>query len=159
MRLSLHTSIGLLTLVVAAGLQAQADPGLAPAPELTPTEVVQIQLEALQRDGAKKSDIATAYRFSSPANRASVGSLSDFTRMIEQGYSDMQDYETAEYAEPLIQGREALQGVLLKLPDGSQSQYIFILSRQTGPPCRECWMTDGVLQPQPTTPEVEGGTI
>jgi hypothetical protein len=119
-----------------------------PAPGLSPTEVVRIQLVALQRNDQPTPDagIARAYQFASPGNRAKTGSLENFARMIHAGYAEMLNHRSAQYEQIVtLDSGEALQGVTLKAANGQTLRYVFILSRQPGPPCTNCWMTDGVL--------------
>ncbi len=138
-------------LFVANGLSpviAESKDEPRPSPGLSPTEVVRIQLAALQRNDSPSPDagIALAYRFASPGNRAQSGSLENFVRMIHTGYAEMLNHRSAQY-EPvaMLDSGEALQGVTLKAANGQTLRYVFILSRQQGPPCTDCWMTDGVL--------------
>src|SRR6185437_12206552 len=60
----------------ASGVEEGAKPlSPIPKPELTPGQVVEIQLEALQFNDkpAKDAGIATTFRFASPGNRKATG--------------------------------------------------------------------------------------
>jgi hypothetical protein len=85
------------------------------------------------------------WRFASPGNQSQTGPLPRFTRMIREGYGEMLDHRSAKLAAVVIQDRQALQGVDLIDRSGISHRYIFILSRQTEPPYRDCWMTDAVV--------------
>ncbi len=133
---------------LSADIAAEVKGEPRPSPGLSPTEVVRIQLAALQRNDSPSPDtgIARAYQFASPGNRTKTGSLENFARMIHGGYAGMLNHRSVQY-EPLamLDSGEALQGVTLKAANGQVLRYVFILSRQQGPPCTGCWMTEGVL--------------
>ena len=83
------------------GEAGAADPlseSLVPAPELSPGDVVRIQLEALRHNDDRNRGIDVAFRFASPANRASTGPLSRFIGMIRNGpYALMLGFGAASY--------------------------------------------------------------
>jgi len=117
----------------------------APGPELGPSDVVRLQLEALRHNDASDRGIAAAFRFASPENRANTGPLPRFARMIRDGpYAVMLRYEAATYGAVVIRGGEALQRVTLVAP-GEVATFLFLLSRQTKGECAGCWLTDSVL--------------
>ena len=119
-----------------------------PSPEWTPTEVIRMQVEALQNNDMPTEDagIAVAFRFASPGNRAATGPLSRFTDMVHgPGYRDMLGFERAEYGLIRVEGDVAVQEVTLIQDDGRRTTYLFGLSRQSGGACDGCWMTDAVV--------------
>lgn len=122
-------------------------PDPEPSPDLTPAEVIRIQVEALGANDTPEPDagIAAAFRFASPSNRAATGPLPRFTAMVKGGYPDMLTFASAEYGELRVDGDEAAQRVTLVQPDGTRTAYVFGLSRQTGGPYDRCWMTDAVI--------------
>ncbi len=126
-------------------LQAQAE-GDAPAPttELSPVDVVLIQLEAMERDADQ--GIRTAFRFASPGNRATTGPLDRFERMVRsESYAPLLGHARAEVGMVhSVHGRAAIP-VIVTGADGSEHGYMFILSRQSSESCNECWMTDSVV--------------
>ena len=142
----LRPALGLLlAAVVACGGQAAAD--IRPAPELDPVDVIRLQLQALRdNEPANNQGIATAYRFASPRNRAAVGSLDDFTRMLQTGYSDMLIATGADVALLERRAGEAAVRATLTLPDGSRNHYVFVLQRYRSRDCDGCWLTEGVMQ-------------
>jgi hypothetical protein len=120
-----------------------------PSPDLTPEEVVRLQVEALQRNDEPRPDagIATAFRFASPGNRRATGPLERFTTMVKGPvYGDMLDFARAEYGRIAVDGERAAQRVTLTHDDGRRAVYVFILSRQDGGLFDGCWMTDGVAR-------------
>jgi hypothetical protein len=60
-------------------------------------------------------------------------------------YSPMINHKLAEYDPIEISGDTASQRVTIIEPDGSANVYQFKLSKQSGPPCDGCWMTDSVI--------------
>ena len=126
-----------------------------PSPDLSPAEVVRIQVEALKRndDPTPGAGIATAFRFASPGNRAATGPLPRFDRMVRAGYADLLGFARAEYGELTVTGDRAVAAVTLVQRDGRRVTYGFALSRQTAGAYAGCWMTDAVVE----RPEPAGG--
>ena len=114
-----------------------------PSPDLTPQEVVRLQVEALREGGDR--GIATAFRFASPENREVTGPLARFAEMLRRGYPDMLGAERAEFGRMVFSDGEAAQHVTLVQADGERTAYVFALSRQSGGACDGCWMTDAVV--------------
>lgn len=142
--------------------QAQsAAPGPAPSPELSPSEVVRIQLEALQHNDSPQpgAGIAMVFKFSSPGNRAQTGPLPRFSEMLRNGYPEMLNHREVRLPPPLIQEDEAIQPVEVVAKNGAAYRYLFILSRQTEPPYAGCWMTDSVLTDPEAAPSAPLETI
>lgn len=117
-----------------------------PSPELSPEEVVRLQLEALQRNDESNQGIEIAFNFASPDNRKVTGPLSRFITMLnDPHYRPMLNHRAAELDPIQISGDTALQRVTLTAKNGQVFVYIFSLSKQTEPPYQNCWMTDGVV--------------
>ena len=142
-----------LALCTAAALAADVRPGtedplsdaLVPVPELSPGDVVRIQLEALRNNDERDRGIEVAFRFASPANRANTGPLPRFIRMIKQGpYALMLDFRRAAYGTVELRDNQARQRVTLTGAHARVS-YWFHLSRQSEAPWADCWMTDAVV--------------
>jgi hypothetical protein len=118
-----------------------------PSPDLSPGEVVKIQVEALRSNDDPREDagIRTAYRFASPANKKVTGPLERFSRLFDSArYRPMINAATVQYSEIVVDGNLARRGVLLTTSTGKRVGYLFRLSKQSGEPCAGCWMTDGV---------------
>ena len=115
-----------------------------PTPELSPREVVELQLVALRENDDEDRGIAVAFRFASPTNRRSTGPLERFARMIKGPlYRAMLSYDEATYAQTIVRGPIALQRVELTV--GSERViYDFLLVRQRGGSYDSCWMTEAV---------------
>ena len=128
-----------------AAISNQADLELKPDPELSPEEVVRIQIEALQNNDEADSGIQITFRFASPANKQATGPLFRFAELVKNPiYSPMLNHKLAEYGPLEKDGDTAIQRVTIVEHDGSATVYLFSLSRQSEPPCQGCWLTDSV---------------
>ena len=130
------------------GQRGDGDPlsrELMPAPELSPEDVVRIQLEALRHNDDRNRGIEVAFRFASPTNRVHTGPLPRFIGMIRNGpYALMLDFRAVSYGPVKSNGTQARQRVILT--DATTSvTYWFYLSRQSKAPYVDCWMTDAVF--------------
>lgn len=115
-----------------------------PSPDLSPGQVVRIQLEALRRndDPAPDAGIATAFGFASEGNRRATGPLRRFARMLRNSlYAPMIDHASAEFGPVHSEGTVARLQVVLFGGGGEVAAYDFTLWKDgnTG-----CWLTDGV---------------
>lgn len=133
-------------LLVALWLTSLTVVGFAagPSAELSPSAVVNAQLEAL-----REGDPEAAYRYASPANQAMVGSPGEFAVMLQRHYSDMLSQASARLTLKARNDEQAQVLAELTQSDGRQSAYVFVLSRQSSRACEGCWMTDGVFPVQP----------
>lgn len=127
----------------------ETNPGASswPSADYSPRQVVRLVVEALARNDVPHADagIAAVFRFASPANRRITGPLGRFTRMLHgQTYGPMLDHLAAAYGVLRIDGRYAVQPVIITTADGERAGYVFELSRQTRPPYAGVWMTDAV---------------
>lgn len=139
-----------LVLVIAITGCATAPDGLKPirdtrpSPELTPREVVQIQLQAFGNNNAEDEGIEIGFRFASPQNRRRTGPLPRFASMLKgPAYGVMLEHDRAEYAVLLVQDEIAMQRVQLFRGD-TVAVYDFYLRRQNLSDCQGCWMTEAV---------------
>lgn len=123
--------------------QAEALP--KPSPELSPDQVVRLQLEALQGNNEANRGIEITFNFASPDNKKFTGPLPRFVKMLKSPpYRSMLNHKSAEFDPIEISGDRAVQRVKLVGADGQAVIYIFSLSKQTEAPYKDCWMTDGV---------------
>jgi len=127
-----------------------------PTPSLSPSQVVEIVLTALQHNDNPQPDagIATTFEFASPANRLETGPLQRFASMIKNpAYRVMLDFLSVTKGRLELDGNHAQQRVVIVGRDGSQVTYLFLLSKQSDGPYANCWMTDGVIrQKEPEPP-------
>ena len=129
-----------------AAMATSPDSLPAPSPDLSPEEVVRLQVDALGHNDDPYPDagVGAAFRFASPANKRATGPLKRFRLLFEmEAYSPMIGHEGAQYSEVQQTDAEARMGVMLSTEDGLVG-YIFRLSKQTQEPYQDCWMTDGV---------------
>jgi hypothetical protein len=116
-----------------------------PNPELSPDQVVRIQVEALQNNDSEDRGIEITFRFASPANKQFTGPIGRFKRMVKNpAYRPMLNHKAAEYDPIEISGETATQRVTIIDTNGNATVFRFALSKQSGAPCDGCWMTDSV---------------
>lgn len=118
---------------------------LRPNCERPPTQVVQIQVGALQtNDPATDAGIRTAWTFAAPSNQAFFGSYQAFAETITTQYRPLLDAETVAY-EPLERdGDVATQRVSVRSSSGEVTSYDWRLTNQSSGPNQGCWMTASV---------------
>lgn len=140
--------------------RAMSDSLPAPSPDLSPQEVVRLQVDALGANDTPHEDagIEAAFAFASPANKRGTGPLRRFRRLFDTAaYGPMIDHQGAQYSVPQVEARTARMGVILRTDEGARVGYLFRLSKQTDPPHEGCWMTDGVRRVP--VPEADGRRI
>jgi hypothetical protein len=124
-------------------------PGIAhPHRDLTPEQVVQVCLDALQNDDLLPAheSIRFAFNFVSPAHREFVGPVETFIAIIKNPlYRDLGGFERAELSDAVRVGDVAQQRVRL-IHKQHRAVYTFILSRQIDTPFHDCWMIDAVIR-------------
>ncbi|RKX97273.1 MAG: hypothetical protein DRZ90_06790 [Spirochaetes bacterium] len=120
---------------------------LNPVPELTPGEVVGIQLAALKANNSEDQGIAVAYRFSSLRNKELTGSFENYTLILKQdNFAPMLVNNGVDLGPQEIKGNTAVVAVRVRLIEGDTTGYIFLLTRQDRGDYRGSWLTDGVMQ-------------
>ncbi|MBB6611521.1 DUF4864 domain-containing protein [Pontibacter sp. Tf4] len=120
---------------------------LRPSKGLSPQNVVQIQLKALQQNDGSDSGIITVFNFSSPVSKISMGSIDHFRLMVRDPvYKPMLNFKSYKKGNMVISGTSAYQLVVLTTPDNEQATYLFMLARQTRGYYKDCWMTVGVVR-------------
>lgn len=120
----------------------------APNPDLSPREVVTIQLEALQNNDLYPRDggIRVAFEYASPENRSFIGHVERFIELVKNPlYRPLIGFQRATIAGVLILGDHAQVQVEVVDTRGVQMKYVWSLSRQEDAPYEDCWMTDGVM--------------
>jgi hypothetical protein len=131
-----------------------AKPAPVPKPELTPAEVVRIQLDALKNNDepTKDAGIAVTFAFASPGNREATGPLEKFALIVKNpAYRPMIGHKAATVRPIIVAGDVAIQRVKILGADGKVVEYEFRLSKDAP---SGCWFTDGVLvvPDAPTSP-------
>jgi hypothetical protein len=128
--------------VAAAVLEPQA----APSPSLSPKEVVRIQVEALRTNDATDAGIALVFRFASPQNRQTTGPILRFAQMIRTPpYDVMLNHREATFGPTILGESRMRQEVTIAGKDGSNTRFVWLVSRQEDGPDAGCWMTDAVV--------------
>ncbi|MEQ8821577.1 MAG: hypothetical protein RLY93_15185 [Sumerlaeia bacterium] len=137
-------------------------PFATPGPDLSPVEVVAIQLRSLQRVDYPGEDdgIRVARRFASPSNRAALGPERNFIRMLKSpDYAHL--LGASEYNIVSQSGSEDERTLVVTVldQDGIGVTYLWAVSRQAGGECDGCWMTEMVMKtaelPQAIGPRIE----
>jgi hypothetical protein len=140
--------VGLLLLTVR--ISALSEPlDLNPNPELTPQQVVEFQLDTLRHNDEPTTDagIERSFRFASPSNRLVTGPLSHFSEIVHSpGYSALLRSQASEVRGVTVQADRARVYVTVTSANGSQLNFLFMLSRQGEGDYRDCWMTDSVMK-------------
>ncbi len=144
--------LGIVPMVVYAALSTQPiiqSDGSTPSPELKPSEVVRIQVDALRTNSPSNKGIELTYRFASPGNKRSTGPLDRFTEMVRSApYDRLLNHLSARYGPVAVSDNEAYQIVIITDKEGEEVAYIWVLSRQSEGEFRDCWMTDAVIPAQ-----------
>ena len=119
-----------------------------PNPDLSPREVVMIQLEALQNNDLYGDDggIRIVFTYASPGNRIYTGPIERFIQLVKgPPYRPIIGFQRASMGPMLILGAHAQVRVNLVDADKASLHYVWSLSRQVEEPYTDCWMTDGVM--------------
>ena len=135
-----------------------------PSPDLSPVEVCEKQLQALQR-----GDVEACFRFASPANKANTGPWQRFEMMIRQtpAYAPLVGCTRFAIVGALPTGGglsgsgTGVEGYRCRVrvwPAGGSSapfavatpviDYDWLLTREDGdaePSLADCWLVDGVM--------------
>jgi hypothetical protein len=151
--------IGLLLLMVRMSALSSEPLDLSPNPSLSPQQVVEFQLEALRHNNEPTADagIQRSFRFASPSNRLVTGPLSHFSEIVHSApYSALLGSQGSIVRGVIVQGSEAKVYVTVTSANGSQLNFLFMLSRQGQADYRDCWMTDSVMK---LPPEENGNQI
>jgi hypothetical protein len=137
----------LLSCASASGAAPSQLADLVPRPELSPQEVVQYQVDALQQNDDPKSDagIERAFRFASPSNKQVTGPLEKFVQIVKSpAYSSLLNNRSSAIVGSEVEGDQAKIAVKIVAADGREMTYVFILSEQHEGDFNNCWMTDAV---------------
>jgi hypothetical protein len=141
--------IGLLLLMLRVSALSSQPLDLSPNPSLSPQQVVEFQLDALRHNDEPTADagIQRSFRFASPSNRLVTGPLSRFSDIVHSApYSALLGAQSSDVRGVILQGSEAKVYVTVTSANGSQLNFLFMLSRQGQGDYRDCWMTDSVMK-------------
>ncbi|HJL41486.1 MAG TPA: DUF4864 domain-containing protein [Myxococcales bacterium LLY-WYZ-16_1] len=149
--------IATAALMLGSGLDAE------PEPDLSPRDVVGLQLDFLRQNPRLTNDagIRAVYRFAAPSNRAATGPLPRFVRMVKgAAYAPMLGHRSARLGPMQVQGNQVALPVYLESSSGEPAGYLWVLERQTTKPHVDCWMTIAVmaLDPKEARARIEAGS-
>jgi hypothetical protein len=128
------------------GIAQVAD--LTPGPQLSPEQVVQYQINALQRNDEPRTDagIERAFRFASPSNKISTGPLEKFAQIVKSAaYAPLLNSIASSIIGLDLEDGQARVAVKVFAASGRRLTYVFVLSKQSAGEFVNCWMTDAVL--------------
>lgn len=120
-----------------------------PSPNLSPDQVVKLQLEGLQNNDLTTDNfgIRICFNFASPGNKIITGPIENFIRLVKTpAYKPLIGFERAEFSQVVVKGHSAQQAVRVIHTNGENALYAFVLSKQEEAPYQDCWMTDAVIQ-------------
>ena len=124
---------------------------LKPEPSIKPSEVISIQLTALQTNSSpfENAGIAQTWEFAHPNNREYTGPLKNFTKMMySSSYQIMLDHQSHNIT--LVAEEEDMAFFFIELTDRIGNEYGFQWTLQkvlTDGQFYDCWMTIGVSRP------------
>ena len=140
-----------------AKVEVSTETGPEPSPELSPEDVVKIQVTALQNNDKEDTGIKTTFRFASLQNKQQTGPLARFRQLIkDKAYRPLLNHKAAEYGPIQLDGDTATQRVTITGKNGQATVYMFTLSKQKTPPCENCWMTDSVIMIPTRSQDLKG---
>jgi len=120
---------------------------LKPDKELSPQQVVQIQLQALQQNDRSDSGVITVFNFSSPKNKLHIGPLNHLRVLVrDPAYQSMLNFKNYKKGQLVVSNNMAYQLVVIQGSDGREEVYMFILSKQRKGTYKGCWMTEGIAR-------------
>lgn len=114
-----------------------------PRPELSPEEVVRIQLRSLA--SANGMGMVECFGFASPANRVQTGPIERFAQMVRQPPYDVLSQPHTSVVGSAVFREETARVLVTILHSQRVSTFVWVLSRQKDPPFAGCWMSDAVL--------------
>ncbi len=148
--------LSLALMFAGIGMAHAQDYDVKPTPDFGPSDVVTIQMQALQNndDPFDGAGIEITFRFASPNNKRVTGPLEKFSTLFDNpAYGPMLNHRSLEIGDVDIVENRARVPVFMEAEDGSQMAYVFILSKQGEGEWTDCWMTDSVTLVQVNRPE------
>jgi hypothetical protein len=118
---------------------------LMPNPKWTPADVATIQLEALEYAAKDAKGFECCYRFASPSNTRVIGSLDEFTQLVQTNYESLIGSNSRLIGREIISDSRATVLVSCVGSDSSITCYRFMMSKLNSGPNADCWLTDSVI--------------
>ncbi len=122
---------------------------IAPHPSLSPQEVVEIQIIALQENDEPSVDfgVRKVYNFSSPENKEAIGNLKSYIQMLHNPvYKSLLNHRIYGLDDIRLVQDLAFQKVTLIDAEDKPAVFVFQLSLQEEEPYLDCWMIDKVMK-------------
>jgi hypothetical protein len=129
-----------------------AEDVLLPDPDLSPAEVIAIQLSALQANDTPGPDagIAQTWAFAHPDNRRVTGPLPRFAQMIKgPSYQVLLGHRSHEINEVFRDANQAAFAVIVTSRTGEVLGFRWAVARVEGGEHAGAWMTIAVSPPVP----------
>lgn len=120
-----------------------------PHPSLSPQEVVEIQILALQANDHPSPNygIKKVYNFSSPDNKAALGPVDNYIDMLHNPvYRPLINLKIYGLDDVRIMQDVAIQKVTMIDAEDEPAVFVFQLSLQQDEPFDDCWMIDKVMK-------------
>ena len=130
---------------------ASASEVILPSQELSPREVIRIQLNALQKNSADmpSAGIEQTWAFAHPKNRAVTGPIERFEQMLKnKNYQCLLGHKEHRIQEVVVTSEIANYQVLIVSSDDKKFSFFWRLERVTEGSFMGAWMTTGVSTPQ-----------
>jgi hypothetical protein len=140
-----------IALLIAVILPAFPNEILKPSPKYSPIKVVELQLDALQKndDPTKAIGIAQTWAFSHPNNRKVTGPLKKFHRMIESANYRFLINHTDHTISLIVEtARTALFQVTVISKRDQKYKLQWKVAKVVSGKFKNCWMTISVSPPQ-----------
>lgn len=141
--------IAALVAITAFATPSAAGPPVLPSRDLTPEDVVSIQLKALseaENDPATNTGIARVWAFAHPANRAQTGPLPRFTRILESPrYRPLIGHRSHHLRQVALSGDKAHFAIKVTSNTGEVFGYSWHLGKVGEGHYRGMWMTTSVV--------------
>ena len=129
---------------------ASASVVILPSLELSPQEVIRIQLSALQKNSADmpSAGIEQTWAFAHPKNRAVTGPIERFEQMLKnKNYQCLLGHKEHRIQEVVVTSKIANYQVLIVSSDDKKFAFFWRLERVTEGSLMGAWMTTGVSTP------------
>ena len=126
---------------------------LKPNINISPKEVVKIQLNALMKNDSPYKDrgILQTWEFAHPSNRAFTGPIQRFTQMMyAPSYAVMLDHKKHDILEVKLENNAAYFFIELTSAEGMMFGFKWTLEKVIEEGVfKDCWMTTAVSTPMP----------
>lgn len=145
----MRTILTTLVAVIALVQTSLAQPAVLPSPELSPEDVVSIQLKALsdaENDPNTNSGIARVWAFAHPSNKIVTGPIQRFTKMLKSpAYRALIGHRSHFLRRVKLTDDKAHFAIKVTSSDGTLFGYSWHLGKVGRGDNQGMWMTTGVM--------------